>query len=73
FLVEFFSYPVIAGFTTAAALQIASSQIKGLLGLPGKATEFLDAWKAVIKNIGEIRPWDATLGISSIILLVAMR
>lgn len=33
FLVEFISMPVISGFTTAAALQIASAQLKSLFGL----------------------------------------
>ena len=32
FLIDFISVPVIAGFTSAAAITIASGQIKGLLG-----------------------------------------
>lgn len=73
FLIEFFSYPVIAGFTTAAAIQIASSQIKGLLGIPGKANEFLEAWMNVIKNISQVNLYDALLGVISIILLILMK
>lgn len=73
FLVEFFSYPVIAGFTSAAAIQIASSQVKGLLGLPGKANDFLEAWETVIHNISEIKLWDSVLGFSSIIILIIMQ
>jgi MFS superfamily sulfate permease-like transporter len=72
-VVEFFSYPIIAGFTCAASLQIASSQVKGLFGLPGKANAFLEAWEAVFDNIDQIRLWDSVLGILSILFLVALK
>lgn len=70
FIVEFFSYPVIAGFTTAAALNIASSQIKSLLGIAGKSQEFLEAWVYVFEHIKETRKWDAILGFTTIVFLV---
>lgn len=70
FIVEFFSYPVIAGFTTAAALNIASSQIKSLLGIAGKSQEFLESWVYVFEHITETRMWDAILGFTTIIFLV---
>ncbi|KAF7278208.1 hypothetical protein GWI33_008702 [Rhynchophorus ferrugineus] len=73
FVVEFFSYPVITGFTTAAALSIACSQLKGLLGIKGSANEFLEAWKTVIEHISETRKWDATLGFVSIAFLFVFR
>lgn len=73
FLVEFISYPVTAGFTSAAALQIASTQINGLLGLPGKANEFLHAWINFFENIKKTRLWDTVLGVSTILVLVIMR
>ncbi|KAK5640780.1 hypothetical protein RI129_009327 [Pyrocoelia pectoralis] len=72
-LVEFFSYPVIAGFTSAAAIQIGSSQIKSLLGIPGKANAFMEAWINVFKHIAEISWWDTLLGVSSIILLMLLK
>ncbi|XP_018563079.1 sodium-independent sulfate anion transporter-like isoform X3 [Anoplophora glabripennis] len=70
FIVEFFSYPVIAGFTTAAALNIASSQIKSLLGIAGKSQEFLESWIYVVEHIKETRKWDAVLGFTTIVFLV---
>ncbi|KAJ8959231.1 hypothetical protein NQ318_022494 [Aromia moschata] len=70
FIVEFFSYPVIAGFTTAAAFNIASSQIKGLLGINGKSNAFLEAWISVFENIGQTRKWDTILGVITIVFLV---
>jgi MFS superfamily sulfate permease-like transporter len=33
FLIDFISMPVIAGFTSAACITIASGQVKSLLGL----------------------------------------
>lgn len=73
FLVEFFSVPVISGFTTAAALSIASSQLKSLLGISGSANQFLDAWKAFFKNIKETSLWDSVLGFVSVIVLFGFR
>lgn len=73
FVVEFFSYPIITGFTTAAALSIGSSQLKSLLGIKGSANEFLEAWKSVILHIGETRKWDAILGFCSIVFLFIFR
>lgn len=73
FLVEFFSYPVTAGFTSAAALTIAASQFKSLLGIPGKANAFLDSIIAVYQHIAESRRWDTILGFTTIVALVFMR
>lgn len=70
---EFFSYPVIAGFTSAAALTIAASQFKTILGIPGKANEFLDALISVFENIGKTQKWDALLGFSTFVALLLIR
>ncbi|XP_019759137.1 sodium-independent sulfate anion transporter isoform X2 [Dendroctonus ponderosae] len=73
FLVQFFSFPVISGFTTAAALSIASTQLKQLLGISGPASIFLDAWISLFKNIKETRKWDAILGFMTIFIVFAFR
>ncbi|KAJ8967603.1 hypothetical protein NQ314_002721 [Rhamnusium bicolor] len=70
FIVEFFSYPVIAGFTTAAALTIASSQLKGLLGVSWKSNAFLESWISLFEHITETRKWDVTLGVITIAFLI---
>ncbi|KAK7870324.1 hypothetical protein R5R35_003712 [Gryllus longicercus] len=70
FLVTFISMPVTTGFTTAAAITIASSQLKSLLGIPGKSNEFLESWITVIDHISETKLWDTVLGVSTIILLL---
>lgn len=43
FLVEFISFPVTAGFISAASVTIASSQLKNLLGIKGGGNEFLES------------------------------
>lgn len=73
FVIEFFSYPVIAGFTCAASVQIGSSQIKSLFGISGKAESFLDAWEAVFSHLDQIQIWDTVLGLVSIVLLIIFK
>ena len=82
FLIDFISMPVIAGFTSAAALTIASGQIKGLLGiytLPENKNHsethagVVDDYYVIFDNIETVRWQDATLGIICAIILLAMR
>ncbi|XP_050079477.1 sodium-independent sulfate anion transporter-like [Anopheles maculipalpis] len=72
FLVQFISFPVTAGFTSAAAITIASSQVKSLLGIPGQSNEFLDSWINVFEHLQDIRLWDSVLGVSTIIILLIL-
>lgn len=73
FLLDFISLPVITGFTSAAAINIASSQFKSLLGISGRAESFLDALIAIFKNISEIRYQDTLLGIGTIVILILLK
>lgn len=73
FLLEFVSMPVISGFTNAAAIIIASSQLGTLLGLSGKSDSFIDAVIKVIDHLNDITLWDPVLGICSMIALVCMK
>jgi sodium-independent sulfate anion transporter 11 len=68
--VEFISFPVTAGFISAAALTIASSQLKNLLGIKGGGNDFLESWKNLFHNIQDTRPGDVTLGVCTIVLLL---
>lgn len=73
FLVEFVSMPVISGFTNAAAIIIATSQLGTLLGLSGRSDSFIDAIVKVVNHLDKITPWDPLLGICSMLLLVALK
>ncbi|EFX83558.1 hypothetical protein DAPPUDRAFT_194797 [Daphnia pulex] len=73
FLIEFIAAPVIAGFTTAAALTIGTTQVKSLLGLKFEADGFVETWKAVFEHIDETKTWDAVMGFSSVAALLLLR
>jgi sodium-independent sulfate anion transporter 11 len=73
FLVEFVSVPVVAGFTSASAIIIASSQVKGLFGLSYSSEGFVDSWTKLFQNIGSTRLWDTVLGACCIISLLCLR
>ncbi|KAG7154032.1 Sodium-independent sulfate anion transporter-like 2 [Homarus americanus] len=73
FLINFISQPVISGFTSAAAITIASSQLKALLGLSLKSKGLINTWVKVFANIHDFRWQDLTLGLACIIALVLLK
>ncbi|XP_063377763.1 sodium-independent sulfate anion transporter-like [Cydia fagiglandana] len=74
FLVEFISMPVISGFTTAAALQIAAGQLKSLFGLDGKSGNyFSESLYNVVINFKSIKLWDPILGFLTIGILLLLK
>ncbi len=74
-LVNFLSTPVISGFTSAAALTIAMSQLKDLLGITvtGSTTTFLDAARGILPQVGDLDPVTLGLGVAAIAGLVALK
>jgi sodium-independent sulfate anion transporter 11 len=73
FLVEFVSTPVVSGFTSAAAIMIASAQVKGLLGLRFDAESFTETWGGVFSHISEVRVGDAVLALCCCTVLLTMK
>ncbi|XP_063231704.1 sodium-independent sulfate anion transporter-like isoform X2 [Bacillus rossius redtenbacheri] len=73
FLIDFISGPVAVGFTSAAAIIIATTQIKDLLGLSFQGSKFLDVWEKVFEHISETRLWDALLGVVCMVVLLVLR
>ncbi|CAK9814457.1 Sodium-independent sulfate anion transporter [Anthophora plagiata] len=73
FLIDFVSGPVSSGFTSAVALVIVTSQIKDILGIPAKGSQFLEMWKSIVERVHETSAWDAALGASCIALLLFLR
>ncbi|KAL4702129.1 hypothetical protein ACJJTC_016053 [Scirpophaga incertulas] len=73
FLVDFVSLPVVSGFTSAAAITIASSQIKGLLGLKFNSESFVDTWRGVFQHIQDTRLPDTFLSLTCCIVLLGMK
>lgn len=75
FLVNFLSHPVLSGFTSAAAVIIAVSQLRHLLGLPplsGSANPLLTLYE-IAGQITASNPFTALLGIGSIAVIIGIR
>lgn len=70
---DFASTPVVAAFTSAGALTIASSQVKSLFGLKFQAEKFFDIWQNVFENISDLKLGDTILGLSCCTVLLLMR
>lgn len=73
-LVSFLSNPVINGFTSAAAIVIAASQIKYLLGIDlPSGLSFIETVRQLLQRAGSYNVATATLGVSCIALLLLAR
>ncbi|XP_039488431.1 sodium-independent sulfate anion transporter isoform X2 [Drosophila santomea] len=73
-LVDLISLPVTVGFTSATAVIIGTSQLKGLLGLRGgSGSDFINTMRSVFGNLHKVRTGDLTLGLTSIIVLLLLR
>ncbi|XP_062529441.1 sodium-independent sulfate anion transporter isoform X3 [Bombyx mori] len=74
FILDFISKPVIAGFTTAAALQIGASQLRSLFGVSGSSgNTFVKAIINFFRNITTIQLNDSLLGVVTIISLMLLK
>ena len=71
FLVNFLSAPVLSGFTSAAAITIALSQVGNLLGFKlGSTPHFHELVYQIGTQLGSIQPLTAAFSLVSIALLV---
>jgi sulfate permease, SulP family len=70
FVVNFISESVLTGFSTGAALYIASSQLSKLFGIEGVQGNFFERVWNVLSHLGDTNGWTLGLGIASIILLL---
>ncbi len=77
FVIDFISVPVTAGFTSAAAITIASGQVKSIFGLDIQKHSHIEGiigtWTEVVENFESVRVNDSILGISCIVILLLMR
>ncbi len=73
-LVNFLSHPVILGFTNAAAIVIALSQLKDLLGVPmERGGSFLVGVAGVLGRLPETHLPTLAFGLTAIAIMVAVR
>lgn len=73
FIIDFISGPVSIGFTSAAAIIIATTQVKDVLGLSYPGGKFLEVWEQIFEHINETRLWDCILGFSCMAVLLSLR
>ncbi len=70
FMVNFLSHPVISGFTSAAAIVIALSQLKHLLGIQMPRSEHVhEILMAAAQNIGKTHGLTLGIGLGAIALI----
>ena len=73
-LVNFVSHTVIIGFTAGAAVLIATSQMKHLLGITlPKGGEFLHTWEFVFVQMGETNVYALGIGLATLVAAIAFR
>ena len=74
FLVNFLSHAVLSGFTSAAALVIAASQLKHVLGVQvGRPESFLRLLEALAAKLGETHLATLAIGLGGIATLLVFR
>ncbi|XP_022178528.1 sodium-independent sulfate anion transporter-like [Myzus persicae] len=73
FVVEFVSMPVTGGFTSAAAIIMASSQLKGLFGLTYDAKNCVEMWVKFVEHVEHFRLADTAMGLICIFVLVGLK
>ena len=73
FLANFLSHPVIAGFITAAAVQIAAGQVGPLLGVKTHGESLRDIMASLLPKLGEVNVYTAAIGVASAVFLLWAR
>lgn len=72
FIMRFVSHPVIVGFTNAGAIIIATTQIKHLLGINVKDSEFiLPVFLDIFSNIINTNLYTLGIGLASLVIILA--
>jgi sulfate permease, SulP family len=73
FLVNFLSHPVIAGFTSAAAVIIGFSQLKHVLGVKTDGESVYKIIMQISGQLGNINYITVTVGVLSILVLIGFK
>lgn len=73
-LVNFVSHTVVIGFTTGAALLIATSQLKYVLGfnIP-RGESFIHTWRDMFQQIDQINFYILTVGLSTLLTCIFVK
>ena len=69
-LMKFISESVLVGFSSGAALYIASTQLGKLFGIHGAEGEFIERISHLARHIGATNPWVLGLGLLALVILL---
>jgi SulP family sulfate permease len=73
FLANFLSHPVISGFITAAAVQIAAGQLGSLLGIRAQGESLWMLLQSLTANLANTNLYTAAVGITTLVFLLWAR
>lgn len=73
-LVNFVSHTVVIGFTAGAAILIATSQMKHILGVPiPKGESFLHTWVDIFRELGQVNYYLVVIALVTLLVSVLVR
>ncbi|MEO5376178.1 MAG: SulP family inorganic anion transporter [Magnetococcus sp. DMHC-6] len=73
-LVNFISHSVIIGFTSGAALLIASNQLKSFFGINiPRGSDFTDTWVYFVEHLKTINPYILTVSVATLLTGILFR
>jgi len=72
-LVNYVSHSVVIGFTAGAAVLIATSQLKHVLGFNIPAGEFVEKWLHIIRNISQANQYVLLIAFITLITAVLLK
>jgi len=73
-LVNFVSHTVVVGFTAGAAILIATSQVKHVLGVPvPRGESFANTWLDIFHSVGDINWYVFIIAVGTLITAIIMR
>ena len=70
FLANFLSQPVVSGFITAAAVQIAAGQVGPLLGINAQGQSLREILESLLPRLGQAKPMTAAVGLAAVVFLL---
>ncbi|CAG9773654.1 unnamed protein product [Ceutorhynchus assimilis] len=73
FLIDFISGPVAIAFTSAAAIIVATTQVKDLLGLGYPGDKFVLVWRQIFEHISETSVPDCLMGFTCVASLFVLK
>jgi sulfate permease, SulP family len=73
-LVNFISHSVVIGFTAGAAVLIATTQLKHVLGLHiAGGASFMLTWQSIVENAAAINPFALSAGIGTLLFAILLK